>query len=183
MSAVSDSRARRGGLHLPSAVIWIAVVVLSALLQATWLEAITVRGVLPDLILLLTIFAAIYYTETQAMLVGALGGMLHDVARNTTLGHHVLCLVLVGYATGRIATRLVTHHPAVQAGLVFLASLAYGLLYQIIGYMQDPHGGVMQHVVTNVVPAAFYTAVITPIAFFLLTRVFRRYPAAQGDLP
>lgn len=182
MSALSDNRFRRAGFRLPAPLLWFIVVVVAALLQATWLEAITMRGVLPDLLLLLTVFAAIYYTESHAMLVGALGGLLHDVARNTTLGHHVLCLVLVGYAGGRIATRLVTHHPAVQAGLVFLASLVYGLLYQLVAYMQDPHSGIFEHVVSNVVPAAFYTAVITPFVFFLLVRIFRRYPV-QGDMP
>ena len=183
MSVVSENRARRVGFRIPAVLIWFVVVVIAALLQATWLEAVTVRGVLPDLLLLLTVFAAIYYTETHAMLVGALGGLLHDVARNTTLGHHVLCLVLVGYAGGRIAKRLVTHHPAVQAGLVFLASLVYGLIYQFIAYMQNPHGGVIEHVVSNVVPAAFYTAVITPLVFVLLVRILRRHQQAQGDLP
>lgn len=183
MSGVNSRRARLGLMRIPQPVVWFAVVVFAALLQGTWLEAITVRGVLPDLILLITVFAAIYYGETSAMLVGAFGGVLNDVARNTTLGHHVLCLVLVGYAGGRLATRLVTHHPAVQAGLVFLASLAYGLCFQLVDYMQDPHSGVLQHIVSNVVPASFYTAVVTPIVFLLLARLFRPYRDPAEDLP
>ena len=152
---------------------WAIAVMAAALVETTWLKAISVMDVTPNLTLLLVIYFAIAEGEEQAMLTGALGGVFQDVARSAVLGHHVLCLVLVGYASGRIATRLVTEHPAVKAGLVFCASIVSGLLSILIQYVQNPDLAAMHNILARVVPEAFYTALFTPVLFFLLDRSFR----------
>lgn len=152
---------------------WAIAVMVAALVETTWLKAISVMDVTPNLTLLLVIYFAMADGEERAMFTGAMGGLFQDVARSTVLGHHVLCLVLVGYASGRIATRLVTEHPAVKAGLVFCASIVYGLLAILVQYVQTPDLAAMHNIVARVVPGAFYTALFTPVLFFLLDRSFR----------
>ena len=152
---------------------WAIAVIAAALVETTWLKAISVMNVTPNLTLLLVIYFAIAEGEERAMWTGALGGVFQDVARSAVLGHHVLTLVLVGYATGRIATRLVTEHPAVKALMVFSASILCGLLTIFIQYVQDPGLATMHNFVARVVPEAFYTALFTPVLFFLLDRSFR----------
>jgi rod shape-determining protein MreD len=153
---------------------WAALVVAVALLETTWLEAVRVMDVVPDLTLLLVVYFAIANGPERAMFTGVLGGLFQDVARNAVLGHNVLCYVVVGYVSGRIATRLATEHPAVKSGLVFMASLALGLLSIIILYVQDPGISALNNIVARVVPGAFYTALFTPVLFFALDRSFRR---------
>ena len=154
-------------------LLWAIAVTAAALIETTWLKAISVMDVTPNLTLLMVIYFAIADGEERAMFTGALGGMFQDVARSAVLGHHVLCLVIVGFASGRIATRLVTEHPAVKAGLVFCASIVCGLLQILIQYVQDPELAVMHNIIARVVPGAFYTALFTPVLFFLLDRSFR----------
>ena len=153
-------------------VAWMIVVVAGALIQTTWLEAIQLQGVLPDLTLLLVVFFAINEGEERAMFTGVLGGVYQDVAGATLLGHHVVCHVLVGYAVGRIAHRMLTDHPAVKAGLVLGASLAHGMLFTCIAYVQAPELSAINLLFSNVIPQAFYTALLTPVAFFVLARLF-----------
>jgi len=154
-------------------LLWAIAVTAAALIETTWLKSISVMDVTPNLTLLMVIYFAITEGEERAMFTGALGGMFQDVARSAVLGHHVLCLVIVGYASGRIATRLVTEHPAVKAGLVFCASIVFGLLQILVQYVQDPGLEAMHNIIARVVPGAFYTALFTPILFFLLDRSFR----------
>ena len=106
-----------------------------------------------------------------------------DVASKAVLGRNVLCLVIAGYAAGRLSTRLVTAHPAVKAGLVFLAGLAQGFLFTCIRYVQYPDTPVIESLLTVVVPASFYTALITPFVFFALDRAFGNRAAQQGAAP
>lgn len=163
-------------------VKWFMIVVVTALFQTTWPEVLRFQEVQPDLCLLLVVYFAIVEGEERAMWTGVIGGIYQDVASTAMLGHHVLCLVIVGYTVGRLSTRLITEHPAVKAGLVFLAGFAHGLLYCAILYVQKPDTGFIYPVMTSVVPAAFYTAVVTPVAFFVLSWFFWREQSPQGGL-
>jgi rod shape-determining protein MreD len=154
--------------------IWLFLVVLAAMLETTWIEQIRLLDVVPNLTLLMVVFFAIVDGEERAMLTGAIGGVFQDVASNATLGHHVLCNVIVGYAAARVASRMITEHPAAKTALVFSAAIAFGLLFVAIAYVQDPSTAALNGIIVRVVPAAFYTALFTPVMFFLLDRVFRR---------
>jgi hypothetical protein len=92
----------------------------------------------------------------------------------------VLCYVIVGFIIARVAVRLITEHPAVKVGLVFFAGLAVGLLFTIIQTVQDPHQGALGDIFSRVVPGTFYTALVTPLVFFVVDRAFRRFFTPQG---
>ncbi len=161
---------------------WAALVIFTALVEATWLGLVRFQGVLPDLILVLVIFFALTWGEERAMFTGVIGGLLQDVAGDTGLGHHVLCLVLVGFFVGKVSHRLLVDLPAVKAGFVFVASIAHGILFTTIAYLQNPDMSALYTIGVNVIPSAFYTAVAAPIVFFVLTRSKRLGPPIQGSV-
>lgn len=163
-------------------VLWVVVVIAAALVQTTWLDAIKLQGVLPDLPLLLIVYFAIADGEERAMFTGVLAGTYQDVAGNAVLGHHIVCNVVVGYIAGRVATRLITDHPAVKVGLVLCASLIHGLLYTGILYVQNPDVSAIDTLATSVIPGAFYTALLTPVVFFGLARSFHRDEAVREEM-
>lgn len=164
-------------------IAWVVVVVCAALVQTTWPDFLKIQGVTPELVLMLVVYFAIAAGEERAMFTGTLGGIYQDVASKVALGHNILCLVIVGYAVGRISTRLVTDHPAVKAGLVLLAGVAQGVLYTLVDYLQHPKDTpVIATIVSVVVPAAFYTAVITPFVFIVLDWFFGERKQPQGSV-
>ncbi|HOZ45086.1 MAG TPA: rod shape-determining protein MreD [Candidatus Hydrogenedentes bacterium] len=163
--------------------LWLVVVIIAAIFQTTWLEAAKVQGVMPDLTLLLVVYFAIADGEERAMYTGLIGGVYEDMAGKVVLGHHILCNVVVAYVVGRVATRLITEHPAVKVGLVFCASLAQGTMFTAILAVQTPDVQALYTLGTSVVPTAFYTALITPFVFFGLARFFHREAVLQGDIP
>ena len=163
-------------------VLWIVVVVMVALLQTTWLGAIRIGGVVPDLTLLLVVYFAIAHGEERAMFTGVVGGLFQDVASHAVLGHHIVCHVIAGYAVGRLSARLITEHPAVKGGLVLCAGLVNGLLFTIIQYVQHPDLDAMHTVTALVIPGAFYTALATPVVFFFLARLFPQDETMQSDI-
>ncbi len=164
-------------------IVWAVLVIATALLETTLLDLIEIQGVVPDLTLLLVVFFAIVEGEERAMFTGLLGGVFQDVVLHRTLGHHVLGLVIVGYFVSRISTRLITEHPAVKMALVFSASVANGIIFTAVAYVQQPSISALHLLAASVVPESFYTAVVTPIAFILLHLVFQRRYGAQGSFP
>lgn len=154
-------------------ILWVVVVVAAALIQTTWLDAIRLQGVLPDLTLLLVLYFAIFHGEERAMFTGLLAGLYQDVAGNSLLGHHVVCNVVIGYAAARLVHRLITEHPAVKVGVVLCAGVVHGTLYTFIQYVLTPDMSALHTIFSTVLPGAFYTALVTPLAFVVLSKVLR----------
>jgi len=160
------------GLIMIKNIYWAVFVIVAALLQMTWVEKLAIWDVRPNLALLFVIYFAVADGEERAMFTGVLAGILQDTVGDNSLGHHVLCYVLIGYGIGRLATRLVTDHPAVKAVLVFISALTFGILYNTIAYVQNPAVSVIRNLTSMVIPTAFYTAIATPLVFYVLERVF-----------
>ncbi len=154
-------------------ILWLIIIIATALIQATWLDVVRIANVVPDLILLLVVYFAITFGEERAMYTGVIGGLFQDVANADSIGHNVLCHVIVAYATARIANRLVTENPAVKTGLVLSAALVHGFLHSALLYIAQPQLANIADIVSRIVPSAFYTAIATPLIFFALDRIFR----------
>jgi rod shape-determining protein MreD len=154
-------------------LLWAVIVIAASLIQMTWLDAIRIQGVLPDLTLLMVLYFAISEGEDRAMFTGVLGGLCQDVTGNVVLGHNILCNVIVGYLVGRMSHRLITEHPAVKVGLVFFAAIIRGVLFTCVQYVQTPYMSATTTILATVLPGAFYTALATPVVFFILERCFR----------
>jgi rod shape-determining protein MreD len=150
-------------------LIWAAAVISMALLEAQWPYVLRIQGVVPQLVLILVVFFAIVDGEERAMFTGLLGGVFQEVATDDALGHRVICLVVVGYVTGAIARRLITENPAVKASAVLVASVAHGILYLAIDYVQRPGVSNVSGQLVALLPQAFYTALVTPVLFMLLS--------------
>lgn len=163
-------------------MIWAIVIIVAALLQTTWLTALSIRGVQPELVLVLVVYFAIADNEDWAMWTGALGGIFTDVATSARLGHHTLCYVIVGYILGRICRRLITDSPAVKAFLVMLGAVLKGLLFVFVANLMDPGFAATRAFTDEIIPAAFYTAVVAPILFVFMDRVFRRRSASASGV-
>ncbi len=164
-------------------IIWFILVVLTALLQTTWLERIRVAGVTPDLMLLLVVYIGLTEGESRAMATAVLGGIFKDVAADMTLGHHVLGLTLVGYMAGRITRRLVTEHPAIKTALVLGGALLNGLLFTAVLFIQKPDTPAMITILAEIIPGAFYTALVTPLVFWGLDKVLGKTTVQEGAAP
>ena len=155
-------------------ILWFVCVIFAALLQTNWPELLRFQDVSPDIIIVLVVYFAIAYGEERAMFTGVIGGLYQDVAVNTTLGHHVLCYVIIGYTIGRLAARLISEHAAVKAGLVLVAGFCQGIFFIMIQYALQPQRGILYPILNTVAPIAFYSAVITPFVFLLVDRIFHR---------
>ncbi len=152
-------------------IYWAILVIFTALIEATWLGLIQIGDVLPNMVLLITVYFGITYGEERAMFTGALGGIIQDVAADTALGHHALALIIVGYTVGRLSERLVTESPAVKAMMVLAACLVHGFIYITVDYVQNPGMNAVDAVLVSMIPRTFYTILVTPVVFYALFKV------------
>ena len=162
-------------------IIWIIFIIVIALVQTSWPDSLKLQEVIPDLCLILVVYVAIMEGEVRAMFTALLAGVYQDMASSEVLGHHVLCLVIVAYVTGKLSHRIITEHPAMKIGLVFLAGVVHGLFFMLVRYVQDPINGLIQPILSSTIPTAFFTALLTPFLFFFLSWFTHRMERFKGE--
>ena len=152
-------------------LIWAGMVIVAALVEATWPQALSIQRVVPDLLVVLVVYFSITEGAERGMYTGVLGGIFQDVAGNTGIGHHVLGLFVIGYIVGRMASRLITDNPYVKTVTVLAAAVVHGVLYLVVEYVQKVDMNVVYMMAYSIIPHAFYTALVTPFVFLIAGRL------------
>lgn len=157
------------------------LIVLTVTLQVSIFANLSVNGVVPDLVMLVVIAAALVRGPDYAALVGFAAGLVLDLAppADSTAGRWALAFVVVGYLTG-LARRvgddisLVGTLFMVAAG-AFIGTSVYALSGLVLGDQ-----GVAVSTAFRVVPVSvLYDVLITPLVVPLVVLLFRRLEPAD----
>ncbi|WP_183094121.1 rod shape-determining protein MreD [Nocardioides stalactiti] len=164
----------------PRLVAALCTVVVALLLQVTVFPHLAWNGVVPDLVLLAVVGAALVTDARFATLLGFGAGLLLDVAppADHAAGRWALALLVVGYVVGRVAH---DHQPGGQRPSypVMLAAGAAGAfvgtsLFALSGLvLRDPAVGVgelLEVVLAAVAYDVLAAVVVVPATVWLFTR-------------
>ena len=140
-----------------------------------------VRGVGPDLMLLVVVFVALNAPPAEAMLGGLLLGAMQDLVTLQPMGLFAFAYGGVAWATGRSAEHVRRGHPLTHVAFALLGGLATGVLVVVHDWVR-PAGPAVVTAGTAVARAvrigprtalvsAVYTAVLAPVVIGPLTRL------------
>jgi rod shape-determining protein MreD len=89
-----------------AAALW--VLLMALVLQVSVLPHLAVRGVVPDVVLLVVIAVGLRHGSEAAMVLGFAGGLLLDLVppADHVAGRWALALLVAGYLAGRVAGRV-----------------------------------------------------------------------------
>jgi rod shape-determining protein MreD len=96
------------GITTPRAAAAVWVLLTALVLQVSVLPHLAVRGVVPDVVLLVVVAVGLRYGSEAAMVLGFAGGLLLDLVppADHVAGRWALALLLAGYLAGRMAGRM-----------------------------------------------------------------------------
>jgi len=152
------------------ALSWTVVVLTALVLQSTLFSQVTLAGVKPELVYLVTIVLAFLEGPASGAVAGFAGGMAQDSLLNQPTGITGLTLTLVGYAVGMIRQYIVTPSPLLPVALVGGATIAGILFYGAVALLLGVDiGG--SYLIKVALLAGLYDALLTPIVFPVLRRV------------
>lgn len=162
------------GTAAPRPWLWAALVTAFALVQFSIFDQLRIRGVKPDLMLVLPATLGLLYGPVPGVAVGLAGGFLQDLALGQYLGLHALTRAIVGLLAGLAEPRIWKENwllPPIAAfcfsllgeGMVWLLLLALGRVYEA----SYAWGAV-------IVPAALYNGVLGWVVYALVYRLGRR---------
>ena len=161
--------------------IMIPLILAAGLIQSTAAARVEIRGVKPDLVLLLLITGTLIYGSRSGLIWAFVGGIALDVYSGGPMGASSLALMVAVLVAGLGHRTLSRYNLLVPLGATLLGTVAYGLVYLAILSALDlfsvagrevPFLPTIQYIV---VPAALYNMIL----MLLVIPFMNRLPESQ----
>jgi rod shape-determining protein MreD len=150
----------------------IVVIVTALLLQSTVFAQLRLLGVRPELLYLVTILVAFLEGPGEGAVIGFISGFAQDLLLNEPKGILALTLTLLGYTIGMLRQFIVSPSPFLPVILVALGTAGGVLFYVTVSFLLGNFDSSIGFAVRVALLSALYNAILTPIVFPVLRRVF-----------
>lgn len=162
-------------MSLVRALVALAAVAVSLVLQVSFFPHLAWQGVVPNLVLLVVVGAALTRGAQFAAVLGFVGGAILDLAppADHVAGRWALALVVVGYLAGRVRQDLrptATSVIATVAAASFVGTSIFALSGLLLG---DPITNVVE-LLQVILVAVLWDILLTPFVLPLVMAMFQR---------
>jgi rod shape-determining protein MreD len=151
-------------------LVLVAVITTALLLQTTVFPELTLLGVKPELLYLVTVVFAALQGPAEGAVVGFVSGLAQDFLLNAPKGITALTLTMLGYTVGLARQYITSPSPLLPAILVALGTAGGIAFHQAVAFLLGEEEGPFGYVAKVVLLTALYGAVLTPIFFPVLRR-------------
>ncbi|HUK55682.1 MAG TPA: rod shape-determining protein MreD [Nitrospiria bacterium] len=163
---------------------WIYAVLVLLLLpiQTTWLQAVGLHAVKPDLALLLIYFTGFYAGEMKGFMIGWLMGALMDLFSGGPFGLQIATKATVGLLSGLLGRFFLNATGALTMGLVLLLSLLSGLFGYFFHELVLGEIPFAEAFRWTLLPEALYNSLVGGLVFWVVVRRLNiRRPWLEGS--
>jgi rod shape-determining protein MreD len=144
------------------------MIALAVVLQSTLLRWVAIRGVIPDLGLIILVFVAIRRGSMTAQLSGFATGVIEDVLSLSPLGFHAFIRTVVGFLYGLTVGSIFVDPILMPVLLTIIATLFKALISSIlVSFLSIPAAGFSVFTGPLWIEMG-YNAVLAPFLFALL---------------
>jgi hypothetical protein len=159
---------------LTAALVCAALLVV---LETAALESLRVAGVLPDLLLILTVYSSLFFPPPRALVAGAVVGSLAALASPSAWSLYPALYGAAGWLASHGWRQFLRASPAIEAA--FLLPLGLFVNAAILATEYGATARLGRAVAVSALPNALATAAIGPLAFGLIRK---RLPSPTGGL-
>jgi len=152
------------------------------MLQSTLLEKIAIRGVHPDLALIVLVFASLRKGSMVGQWSGFASGFLEDLMNVSPLGFHSLLKTVVGYLYGVFSGNVFVDPFLMPMVLMVVATLLKGVLAGIVSAIFGISASGFITFTGRIWIEVAYNGVLAPFLFALLN-LFKIFKQADKEGP
>jgi rod shape-determining protein MreD len=147
---------------------------LALILQTTIFPLLQYRGTMPDLMLILVIFTALFSNSTVGGVVGFIVGLIQDLVISRYLGLCALSGLITGYTVGKLEGRLFKENPVVPIILVFFGTFLYNTVYFMGRGLCGSFPLSFVQLMMTTLTEGIYNVVLTFLFYYPLMHIFYR---------
>ncbi|WP_418790745.1 rod shape-determining protein MreD [Phosphitispora sp. TUW77] len=138
---------------------------ISLILQSTIFSHLTVAGVKPDLVLIMTVFYALLHGSREGAIAGAIGGLLQDLMFGQNVGMNALAKIIVGYVFGSLEKKIYKENILIPMAIIFMSTLMSETVLYLLRQYEGISGGYFGALRSVIISAAIYNSCLTPFLY------------------
>ena len=144
-----------------TALIVTFILLIATALQGLYPSWLMIRGVQPDLILVVLIWASLRADPLAGALLGFLAGLLHGSIVGVRLGTFIATRTIGGFLAGSVTVRLFGDNPAVPIIAAFFLTLIVETLFLLL----SPVTGLLSSLRLILIEAVYNAALVLILTF------------------
>lgn len=155
-------------MRLRRLIVLLFCIFLIFILQCDWVQALSLGGVIPNVILILVVSVAFFRGCTVGLLTGFLCGLLQDLLFGDVLGFYAMVYMCAGYFSGLAHKEFYDYDlklplTLIAAADLFYSFIVYGFLFLIRGRLNFTY-----YLTRVILPEAVYTVLAAVAVYSVL---------------
>lgn len=147
------------------------IIIICFILQSTLFHYLALAGVVPNLLLIVTMSFGLMRGRKEGMLVGFFSGLLIDIFFGTVLGPYALIYMTMGYINGFFHRIYYLEDVLLPMIMISMNDLIYNILIYLIYFLLRNRLDFGEYLITLILPEMLYTILITLFFYKLLVRI------------
>ena len=147
------------------------IIVICFLLQSTVFHYLELAGVVPNLLLIVTMSFGLMRGRREGLLVGFFSGLLVDIFFGTALGPYAFIYMTLGYGNGFFHRIYYVEDVLLPMIMISLNELIYNLIVYGVFFLMRNRLDFPTYFVNVVLPEMIYTILITLFFYKILVRI------------
>lgn len=146
-------------------IIVLLMILIGFLVQSTLFSVLSLGGVAPNILIILTSSFGFMRGKKEGMFVGFLCGLIMDILFGDIIGFLALVYLVIGYLNGFFASIFYPEDIKLPMGLISASELIYCILVYIFKYLIQGRTNFGYYFIHMILPEIVYTILLTIIVY------------------
>lgn len=156
------------------AIILLLVILFFAFLEVNFPKYLRLFGTAPDLLLICVVFFNIYFKPRNAFSFSSFSGIIKDALSLVRFGTNFISFTICGFVIGKTKASVYHNDKFSQILIVFVVSFLNSFIFYLLN-LSSGSFPFFKSLFFIMLPEALYTAVLSPIMFYILKRCALKY--------
>lgn len=155
----------------------IILIIISFILQCTVFEALAIKGIVPNILIILTACSGFMQGERYGVFTGFFCGLLLDIFFFEIIGFYALLYMYIGYMNGLFHNIFYPDDIKLPLIMVTVSDLLYSLVVYILMFLLRSRFDFGYYLLNIILPELVYTIFVAVIMYpllLLITNLFKR---------
>ena len=143
-------------------------VIICFLLQSTVFHSLSLGGIIPNLMIILTASYGFMRGRKSGLLIGFFSGLLMDIFFSDILGFYALLYMYIGYLNGVFKKMFYPEDIKLPIALIVGSDFLYNILIYLLTFLLNGRFQFLYYFFNIMIPEMVYTIIVTCIFYPLL---------------
>ena len=143
-------------------------VIICFLLQSTVFHSLSMGGIIPNLMIILTASYGFMRGRKSGILIGFFAGLLMDIFFSDVLGFYALLYMYIGYLNGVFKKMFYPEDIKLPLALIVGSDFLYNILIYLLTFLLKGRFQFIYYFFNIIIPEMVYTIIVTCVLYPLL---------------